>query len=424
MKKLKVNVVNQIFFLSAALLTLLLHHIIQSVNSYVFSSLLCFLILVAFKGFKDLKTPLSIFNYFYFFFVVFGFLCESFIRGFNYDVSSMVLISAFSFNLLLPFRSYEHKTSIRYNVNNSRLLVQLSSVFCVFSIVCSLLYFKSIGSIPLFTAVTPEDRINAMTGRGHFLQPMRFGPISALILYIVLPRKSKYIGVVAFVICNVFILGTGFRGTFFQNLLLFIMTSSLVNGFTVNFYKSIKIGIVLITSVIGIGILRGDGAVISSFAIKIAHSVSVSIYILNMVVEHFNDFKYGMTFFYKFSSVLPVDNIEFTQWLTTQLPMNFSGGVTPTIVGDMYINFGRFYWLGMLAIGGSALYLEKVLLRNKTDDLVLFLVLNIALGLARTATGGLSNTLFQTTLSCIFIMSFILLTKLNRSNLSRGKICP
>lgn len=254
-----------------------------------------------------------------------------------------------------------------------------------------------------------------MSGKGALLQPMRFGPISALILYIVLPKKSQYIGLAAFIVCNVCILGTGFRGTFFQNIILLILTRSFVKSYSIDFYKAMKIGLILILSVILIGIYRGDGSQISNIVIKIAHSISVSTYILNMVVDNIHDFKYGATFFYKFSSLLPIENVEFTQWLTTQLPMNFSGGVTPTIVGDMYLNFGKGYWLGMLIIGFFVIYLEKIMLRYPVNELMLFLVLNVALGLARTATGGLSNTLFQTTLSCFFILTFVFLSNLKKN---------
>ncbi len=416
MDKLSLNSINQMVYVIIISLIFVFYYFFQTIESYVFSSIMLFATLYYYKGFQDLKTPISLFNYFYFFFVVFGFFAEATLRGFDYHIGLMVLVSAVSYNFFLPFRSYQKKYIDRSEIGNKMLVSQLSFAFCCLSVLASIIYFKKVGSIPLFSASSPEDRINAMTGYGYLLQPMRFGPVSAIILYFSLPERSKKIGLILFLLTNLLLLGTGFRGTFFQNFILFLASVSVSRNINIGFYKSVKLGLVLILSVVMIGIFRGDGSIISSLTVKILHSVSVSIYILNTVIEHFEGIKYGATFFYKFSSILPMENIEFTQWLTTQLPINFSGGVTPTIVGDMYINFGGFYWAGMLLIGMISLYFEKLILQSNYNYLTIFLVLTISLGLARTATGGLSNTLFQTCLSCMFVLAFIMVSKLNLGN--------
>lgn len=414
-EKLKINLANQLFFVLISCIVMSLYYFYESFLAYFLASAIIAIMIFILKGFQDLKTPITLFNYFYYFFVVVGYFFETILRGFNPIIGFMILISILAFNFFLPFRSYKKLEINRKKINNQYLISQLALLFCALAIFASFAYFAQLGNIPLFYDASPKSRIEAMTGMGYLLQPMRFGPIAAIILYLTVPCNYKKYALILFFVCNLFLLGTGFRGTFFQNILLLIISVSLVKNSEIGFFKSLKIGFLLIFFVISIGFLRGDSNLITSLGFKVIHSISVSTYILNLVVVSIDDFKYGATFFYKFSSLLPLENIEYTQWLTSVLPIDFNGGVTPTILGDMYINFGMNYWFAMVIFGLFVMYLEKIILRSSCNFLVLFFILNVSIGIARSATGGISNTLFQTVLACLFIYAFIFISKI-RSN--------
>ena len=411
MNKFRNNILNEFVYIVFCIVSLVVYISLGNIIGYVICSLALIICVYFFKGYVDLKLPISLFNYFYTFFVIVGFLVESLIRGFEFKSGTMVLFSFVFFNFFIAFRSYDRDV-VELEIKNKKLINKACYFFCFLAILMSAVYFKKLGSIPLFSAELPEDRINAMTGMGYMLQPMRFGPIAALVLYLTLNEKKKRLGLFLFLITNVCLLGTGFRGTFFQNILLFIMVKSLIEKKQINVVKSLYIGVVLISFVIIIGMFRGDGTVINSLILKVAHAISVSNYILNIVVNNIFDYKYGITFFYKFTSILPIENIEYTQWLTKQLPIDFAGGVTPTVVGDMYINFGGYYWVGMIFLGLISLHLEKIAIRNDCNKILIFFIANLSLGIARSVTGGISNTLFQTFLSGALILVFFLISKL------------
>jgi len=391
---------------------IIVYLVADSYIGYNASALLSIFLVYLYRGFNDLKLPFSLFNYFYVFFIFLGVASESLIRGFNNDIGFMVLISFLLFNVWNVFKQKKHTYMFKNNIRNKNVIGWFALLFSLFSIILSLLYFLKIGTIPLFTANSPEERIAAMSGNGAFLQPMRYGPISALILLIVSTGWNRKLAIMLFIISNVLILGTGFRGTFFQNIILFIIVFRFLDGSKIDFLKALKLGGGLIIGILAIGAFRGDGAIIQSFFIKIGHATSVSVYILNVVVDNYSDYKYGATFFYKFSSLLPGESIEFTQWLTTKLPMKFGGGVTPTIVGDFYINFGPFYWLGIFFLGGGVMLMENRIVQAKSNSLKLLIIVLFSLGVARSTTGGLSNTLFQTTLSIVFVFLFYVLSTL------------
>lgn len=368
----------------------------------------CIMFLQFMLGFyRDLTLPSCLFSVFFMAFILVGFLFENILRGFSPLVFKAVIWSSLTHTFFAYLFKGVHAKRARAKVkldhpSKSFSLVAIS--IAVVGVLCGLLFFLKIGHIPLFSNASPEERISAMQGNGYLLQPLRSAPIAAIAC--VFGTRYFKSGLVLFFVSNFLFLGTGFRGLFIQNLLYFILVYCLVNGKPFGYSYLIKSGLVLVGLIFALGLIRGDGFLISSVVFKLLHAFSVSILILEMVLTDFEDFKFGLTFLYKFTSVLPLPNIEYTQWLTSQLPLKFNGGVTPTLIGDFYINFGNLYWVSFIPLSWFLALLDKKIVTT-TRLTSLLMISTISMGIARSATGGLSNTLFQTFLACVIVYILI-----------------
>lgn len=351
--------------------------------------------------FYNLALPSNLFNLFFVFFILVGFIFENIIRGFSPQVFEIVMHSTVVVSLtFVIFRRRCAPITNKTYVKEIAIQELMIYIMCTIGILCGLFFYLKIGNIPLLGDTSPEARIKAMKGNGILLQPLRAVPVLAMLLFITTNHKT--LAFFIFLIGNVLFLGTGYRGFFVQNLLHFWLIHCLVTRKRPSLSSSFIFGIIMLSLLFGLGFIRGDGAYLGSIAYKILHAFSVSIYILEIVLEDFNDYKYGLTFFYKFSGLLPVENIEFTQWLSENLPINFNAGVTPTLIGDLYINFSIYYWLAFIIIMLFLCRLDRKMTQTVSGTTIMFISI-LGMGLARAMTGGLSNTLYQVTMALVVI---------------------
>lgn len=78
------------------------------------------------------------------------------------------------------------------------------------------------------------------------------------------------------------------------------------------------------------------------------------------------DFQYGYTYLINFLMLLPGPDLDFTLWLKEQVGITFSGGgLTPTIIGEFYINFGEIsIFIGLFLLGAFSVYLNRYFKRH------------------------------------------------------------
>ena len=94
----------------------------------------------------------------------------------------------------------------------------------------------------------------------------------------------------------------------------------------------------------------------SSITDEIYNELRVGSVNFNNIVNTFPrkiSFQHGYTYFINFIMILPGEDPDFTTWLKEALNLTFSGGgVTPTIMGEFYINWGYIgIFIGMLFTG-------------------------------------------------------------------------
>lgn len=363
---------------------------------------------------NDFRSPVVLFNSFYIVFLVFGVLANATIRTYNEITAEMVLVGYWFFNLaVIIFHNTKNKYSC-LNVTTRKVNFQVKatiSLILFLSLVSGVLYYFRVGHVPLLTATTPEQRIAALTGNGVYLQLLRFGIFSSIVAFFV-GALNKRLCVLMFLCFQLMLLGTSFRGEFLQYFILFLLISSCLKGYNLSINKMLIFGCGLVVFSLFIGLLRGDEASSLSLYFKLLNMMSVGIYNLELVVSNFSEVYLGSTYFYGFTSVLGMQT-EFTQWLSEQLPINFSGGVTPTVIGDSFINFGHYYFLVLFLLGAIVSLLTNSIYRSQgLDTISLIFVMNFSMWIARSTTGGISNVTLQLCLSSVLLYFLLINSRL------------
>ena len=101
------------------------------------------------------------------------------------------------------------------------------------------------------------------------------------------------------------------------------------------------------------------------------------------------EYQKGYTYIINILMLAPGPDPDFTLWLKEKLNMNFDGGgVTPTIIGEFYINFGFIgIVFGMLAIGMILKKLDYLYEKSNSIFMPSYLI-SIALSIV---SGGIAN---------------------------------
>ena len=118
--------------------------------------------------------------------------------------------------------------------------------------------------------------------------------------------------------------------------------------------------------------------------------------------------------------LLPGPDKDFTLWLKDVLKLHFDGGgVTPTILGEFYINFGYFgIILGFIIIGIIVNVLEKNYLHKKNIYYPVFLIWC----LLSSVRGGFTNTEINFILySIVYFILIFIFKQINQKHIEEGE---
>ena len=122
------------------------------------------------------------------------------------------------------------------------------------------------------------------------------------------------------------------------------------------------------------------------------------------------EFQHGQTFLINLKLLMPGPDIDFTLWLKEALGLEFfGGGVTPTILGELYINFGYCgIYAGMFALGAVFSYLDRKITVTKCKSYLIFVILELCLAIS----GGIANYIIPIILySIVYLIIDLISTK-------------
>lgn len=190
-----------------------------------------------------------------------------------------------------------------------------------------------------------DGRITALSSSGIILVITGFYLVGLALLfnYYLKTKKSK-LTLVFFTIINItFFMIRGNRTQIVYIFILFILIY--------NFYKHIKprkvfnLFVIILLSISLLQVLRNsfskDEITILDATYDTLQVGSINInYIYDTFPKKY-DFQFGKTFLINIEMMLPGPDLDFTLWLRQCIGVEFSGGgVTPTVLGEGYINFG------------------------------------------------------------------------------------
>ena len=102
----------------------------------------------------------------------------------------------------------------------------------------------------------------------------------------------------------------------------------------------------------------------------------------------------------------PGPDLDFTMWLKETLGMSFSGGgVTPTVIGEFYLNFGYIgIYGGMFLLAKVGHWVNLYLVRHSFSFLGVYYLWQFA----HCASGGIANITVPVTLYTIIYWGIML----------------
>lgn len=262
-------------------------------------------------------------------------------------------------------------------------------VFCVGIVAYSLYFIKNWRAI--FVADLDNGRVAAMTGNGLFLWLGSLIWLSVYMLYEqrLINGKYKISTILTFAISAAFSILLGFRSALVNPILVMFFMRNKKKEIPVVKMITLAIGLFAFVGVYG-AIRRGGEALFDS----LLSEFKVSSVNLNYIFETFPKrikFQMGATYLLDFRSLIDDNVTGITMWLKNVLKLSFSGGgVTPTIIGEFYINWGIVGILvGMILSGDFFKRIDRAY-RNPNNSIFLSCLI---LGYIRPIIrGGFANS--------------------------------
>lgn len=202
-----------------------------------------------------------------------------------------------------------------------------------------------------------SGRIEASSGNGLFTFIGYLHIMSVPLMMIQCQKKklNKLIFILCFSIAFIQLMMVGFRTPAITMIIVMLIIQ--VENQKTNLKKAIPLVIVLIFIIAIYGMLRSSSAGLATSIYDILRGrLFIGMQNLNYVINCFpknHPFQHGYTYLINFIMLKPGPDPDFTLWLKEMLGLDFAGGgVTPTVIGEFYLNFGYIgIFMGMLFLG-------------------------------------------------------------------------
>lgn len=331
---------------------------------------------------------------------------------YKYNFFTLIIGSLMCFaygNLILPILPNMKKVREAKKIGISRIFIL--RVLYIISIFASVYYLIKNRQY-IFGGNLQGGRITALSGSGLVFEMLKL-PILIIPmmydLYFETKGGKKILLEIIFmtIVSSVTLVATGFRAfvlTLYVCLIIMIIEKNNIKN-----TKIIPIGIALVLLVEVLGNMRSSLSGGKAGSLKT--SLIVNLYNLQYIFNTFPtkvSFQNGYTYLINFIMLKPGPDLDFTLWLKTQLGLSFSGGgVTPTVLGEFYINFGfKFIFIGMFFMGTIGNYISRYFDKNSKNFLATYLTWQFA----HCISGGIANVIVSV-IMYIFLYKVLMLFK-------------
>lgn len=398
----------------------------------ILASFLLLFYLLKYENVTLVLNPISSFSVFYIFLNCLGIL---FIGTYDYvlkiEDKTVVLfifglvmfLLGHTFNTVFlkkeklePFTDVEVQGTLSYSQYRLALLMFLAGV------VLSLIYFKLVGGIPMRMVDADNARVVLKQGKGSlFIIIYALFLNSTILLGIYLQQKKRmYTAILLMLVSVALILGIGYRGQAFKVILGFYLVYTYVKYKRIKIVRSALIALVLLFALGLLGYFRSSGELIFSNLSGVwmvnRWRLFANLYNAQLVISTFDagSLLHGQSYVMDFKTILPGYQPSFSLWLKDYMHLQFSGGgLTPTIVGEFYANFGSAGVLaGMFALGKIFSDLKLKYLRPVMEPYAFGLLIIIAITSISIVSSGLSAALlFDIIPNVLVFKAFFMITE-------------
>lgn len=376
---------------------------------------------------NNFLTASNLFIFFYYVFIAVAPLYMIIVKNYEYNYNILFI---FGFSLIC-FIIGCRIISLNFVINNSRKKIKgifnfddvdyknaknMAFILLIIGYLFSFIYLIKNGQY-IFQDLE-NNRVLAMQGSGiiiHFSYMIL--PATWMLYYYHVNFKKIKLLIIIICIDVIFLLLIGFRSRILELILLMILIR---NDFKkIKFNKLFKYSIILIIFVSALQALRtyftngtmnfGIETVVLTLTVN-----SINLKSIFRVFPKIVPFQHGYTYLINFFMLAPNNSIDYTLWLKNALNISFDGGgVTPSILGEFFINFG-FYgmFICMFILGLLTGIVDKKESQYKGNKLIYFIFIFY---LARSVSSGIANFI-------IIMLWFIFLTLIMMRVKLGGKI--
>jgi len=392
----------------------------------------------------DILHPTIFFIWFYFLYLGFSLGLNIFLQNIsfiNLHISSetifivllypfVFIIASYIFSILLiQKKPMQIKLNLTNDLNRKKVYF-FGVFFLLIGILLFILTYAKIGFIPLFMEDADSGRVSAKAGLGKYiLLGTAFIYVSMIFMfsyYNLFNRLKKLSLFIFLLVGSLFIVGIGFRGPvayllLYVLLIRFFMSSEYKRRQQIP-YRFLFYGIfgLLLLSVADF-LRHGNSFSLDAFA-QIYWTITVNLYNLNNIVEHFNsnNYFYGSSFITDSLVAIPGTGEQFLGVkLKDIIGLGFAGeGMTVTAPGEGYVNGGvigvafHALFFGLL-FGITYEYFSR---KNMISQRLLMLI--IVISFSKVVVGGFMPMLIFTLIPTLIIaLLFIYLTKEKNENI-------
>ncbi len=301
--------------------------------------------------------------------------------------------------------------SISYNKLNYIKIEQLKnkkifiSILALSLIAVVLLYLR-FGGIPMLSGNVSEAKLKFLSGAGYLNVFFIALPLlSFSILYNALINgdvKNVYVSHLLMVLIVVLLLGSGYRAKTLIFLMSYISLLFFLRPKKIPVFLVVSLFAFLIIALGSIGAFRRGVFDLSGVTAEIAIILTARPAILQLIVANFNEsnFFYGARYFYDFAKFLPGSQTGANVDLKYQLFANAdkmpdSAGITPSIVGEAYMNFGFSGVFIIMFLVGMILGYSYKLARMKMSYGSIVFYLTLVLGMAGAIQSGIGTKIIH-----------------------------
>ncbi len=293
------------------------------------------------------------------------------------------------------------------NINN-KYVVRSATLFLIIGYIFIGIFL--IKNLNFIMQDLENNRVLAMQGSGVIIHlGYIILPASWILYYCHLNYKKNKFMYLYLILDIILLLLMGFRARILELILLLIIIRNDYKPFSIK--KLIVYGISLVVLVVLMQFARTimSGGNIDKVIGSLVSTMGVSSINLNYIFDAFPDnvpFQYGYTYWLGIGMLLPGPDIDATLWLKDALNLQYAGGgLTPSIIGEFFINFGYAgVFIGMILLGIICRLIDNSAKEKRIHRCIYYVIM---LYMARIVGSGISTFFILAT--WFVLITFIIL---------------